>query len=1505
MIKKLTFTLLLALIGSIGFAQLQKIPFERYGVAEGLPEEWVRGMLQDDKGFIWFGTQNGLVKYDGYNFKVYKATSDTTSLQFRNVNTGLLKSKDGKIWIGGRTISATIASFDPLTEKFRNFYLGAKTFNAKDEGFSFLQFEDNSGNIWFKNSFFRFNNIITSRLNPKTGVIKQYPIADINGGNPHLRSFGTIESFGTIWLLDNKNNLNRLNRLKDKFEITIPAGKDLLQLGKADTLIQLSKGRNNRLLLTGTHGLYIFDTKVQKIVKSYVHQSGKTNGIADSIFYAYEDLKGQIWVAHRQGKISVIAPASGNIQTFTYGSKLLPYQKGVNEILYFFPLNDTKEGIRFQALDKDLIPRFFVYYQFAKKTFSIYDYNFNLRNNPLPLFPIPYLSIVDRTGLLWLGTRPGLFKQAPKKQQMDLFRYSANEPSSLPSDNIQCLFEDSKKRLWIGTAKGLAIYQSGQDNFRVFKNNPANPASLSNNHIIMIQEDADGKIWVCTSNGLNQWQESTSNFKRFFYNPTEVNIIAFLFPDKQQRLWLSIYNKGVFVLNKNTGKILKSFIPNIKNTASLTSKQIDVFYQDSRGTIWLGDGQANKCGLYRLNQTENGFTNYLPILGDSSSISSDRISLIAEDGKKRLFIGTQGGGLNSFNYTTNRFIRYSHPNTTTVANFATDKKGEPWFGIYSGSGLVSLDVKKRTFDTYDETNGLLHNDVLGGSNSKITKDDYGRFWLSTQRGLSVFDPENKRFISYFEKDGFQPYGRRYVSIKTSNGDLWIGGQQGLNHILPASLLKKDSTIPSVVVTQVSINDSLYSKSDGNIFKQSVAYTYDIELKYWQKNLSFDFVALHYLRSEDNQYSWKLENYNKDWSIPSKERKASYTNLSPGKYIFRVKASNADGVWNEEGISLIITILPPWYQTWWAYLFYTAIIAGIIILLYRFDIKNRLQKAEALRIIELDEVKTKLYTNITHEFRTPLTVILGIAQQVLENPQTHFREGLKMIIRNGQNLLTLVNQMLDLSKLESGKLTLHYHRSDILSFLEYIVESFDSLAENKGIQLHFIPSAEQLIMDFDEVRLQQIVSNILSNAIKFTPNGGQVYVSSDLYDERFILKIKDTGIGINETDLPLIFDRFYQSDGTHTRQGEGTGIGLSLTRELVKIMDGTINVKSQLGKGTVFEVSLPLRQISNFKEGSQPSPFLKTIKIKHPKILSHSESLSSATIEVLKDKNSISNKPYILISDDNADVRAYLSSCLENDYVVEIANNGQECEDLSFKTIPDLIVLDVMMPFKDGFEVCKTLKTDERTSHIPIIMLTAKAAIESRLEGLEQGADDYLTKPFHKKELLLRIKNLLELRRQLQQYYRSTLEVTSSEGNLPIAENPIPTSVNTLKDTEKSSKNPSIPLANSLENAFVVKVRKAIEAHMDSPDFDVEKLCRYLALSHSQVHRKLSALTGLSATHFMRYVRLVKAKEMINSSGYSIAAIALDCGFNDPAYFSRVFKQEFGITPQGWREQNSP
>jgi DNA-binding response OmpR family regulator/two-component sensor histidine kinase len=493
----------------------------------------------------------------------------------------------------------------------------------------------------------------------------------------------------------------------------------------------------------------------------------------------------------------------------------------------------------------------------------------------------------------------------------------------------------------------------------------------------------------------------------------------------------------------------------------------------------------------------------------------------------------------------------------------------------------------------------------------------------------------------------------------------------------------------------------------------------------------------------------------------------------------------------------------------------------------------------------------------------------------------------MIIRNGQSLLKLVNEMLDLSKLEGGKMSLQLVNGDVINFLRYIVESFHSLAESQKKQLHFLSEMDSLNIAYDPERMRQIVGNLLSNALKFTPEKGNIYISvneirlTGAADQSLlVIKVKDTGIGIPEDQMQFIFDRFYQSDNSHTRKTEGTGIGLALTRELVKLMEGEITVKSPptgANKGSEFTVTLPFKRLTMGETGitypdlTANDPTGNQIKtIPQQKTNGVSENKN----EII-DENTDNQKPLILLVEDNADVVAYTASCLP-DYRLAVGKDGMEGLEIAADIIPDLIITDVMMPFMDGFELCDKLRKDERTSHIPIIMLTAKADLESKMEGLQRGADVYLQKPFNREELLIRIKKLLELRKNLQQYYLKKAGLTDK-----------PVSI-------------AAPADEKIEDVFVKKVREAVEAHLSDINFTVEQLCKYVFMSHSQLHRKLDALTGCSPNKFIRIIRLNKAKELLKNPENSIGTIALDCGYNDPGYFSRVFKQENGVTPQEWR-----
>jgi len=674
-----------------------------------------------------------------------------------------------------------------------------------------------------------------------------------------------------------------------------------------------------------------------------------------------------------------------------------------------------------------------------------------------------------------------------------------------------------------------------------------------------------------------------------------------------------------------------------------------------------------------------------------------------------------------------------------------------------------------------------------------------------------------------------------------------------------------------------------------VLKKTIEQTHSITLDYLQDVVTLEFSSLDFTAPQQNKYRYQLAGIDKEWVESGTRRTATYLHLPAGNYIFKVQGSNSQGIWSDNIAELKIRVLPPWWRSWRAYTIYALLIALAIRAYLKFKVnKAKLQsqltyeQLESKRAKELDTIKTQLYTNITHEFRTPLTVILGMAQQVIEKPAEQFETRMDMIVRNGRSLLNLVNEMLELSKLETGKMQLQLSNGNVIHYLRYVVESFHSLAESQQKQLHFLTDIDMLYLEYDREKLKQIVSNLLSNAIKFTPEKGNIYISvmengssNNIDNSTLIIKVKDTGMGIPEDQLLHVFDRFYQLDNSNTRNVEGTGIGLALTKELVKLMDGEIIVKSPPAgafKGSEFVVSLPLKKVPAVEE-SLGNDFKK-------------QPASQATVQldftasVAPDEEKNVHVPLILLFEDNADVVAYTASCLP-DYRLAVGKDGREGFDIAIEMIPDLIITDVMMPFMDGFEFANKLRCNGNTSHIPVIMLTAKADISSKIEGLQQGADAYLEKPFNKDELLVRIKKLLEMRKNLQQYYLRKAGITGD------------TSTNNLVLPNRKN-------GDSIEDSFVKKVREAVEQNLTDADFTIEQLCKLVFMSHSQLHRKLEALTGYSPNKFIRMIRLEKAKDLLQDPANSIASVAIECGYDDPGYFARVFKQEYNVTPQKWR-----
>jgi signal transduction histidine kinase/DNA-binding response OmpR family regulator len=640
----------------------------------------------------------------------------------------------------------------------------------------------------------------------------------------------------------------------------------------------------------------------------------------------------------------------------------------------------------------------------------------------------------------------------------------------------------------------------------------------------------------------------------------------------------------------------------------------------------------------------------------------------------------------------------------------------------------------------------------------------------------------------------------------------------------------------------------------------------IILPYYKNDIDIEYVGIHFQNPRKIQYQYKMEGVHDAWVKAGTERIARFNNLNPGQYKFLVKAANADGVWSETPAALNIQILAPWWWNWLSKTLYTLTLLLGIYSLYQFQLKRSLEKEKTLRLQELDKAKTRMYTNITHEFRTPLSIIQGMTEQLEGN------EKLKATIqRNSFNLLNLVNQMLDLSKLETGNLPLKMVHSDIIAYLSYLIESFHSMAISKSIHLHFLPKQSVIYMDYDPDKLMKIMINILSNAIKFTGKGGNVYIIVEQLEKgtkllgkansTLSIQVKDTGIGISAEELPHIFDRFFQ--GNSTKNINGTGIGLAYTRELVKILNGKITVTSEVEKGSVFTVFLPITKEVPMIFPDATKELIKQAKVNH----TYTEKIQNTNL-------ANTNAPLVLIVEDNRDVKEYLFLCLKNHYQLEFADHGAEGIQKAIELVPDIILSDVMMPEKDGFELCEILKSDRATSHVPIILLTAKADLDAKVLGIQKGADAYMAKPFNKEELLVRMEQLIQMRKALQKKFSEGLKVDPRQ----------------------------FPKAKyALEIKFLDQVNQIILENLEKESFNPSQLSKAINLSSSQLYRKLKAITGKSTAIYIRHKRLMVAKDLLETTGKTVSEIAYAVGFKELAYFSRCFSEEFGINPSQFRK----
>lgn len=1053
----------------------------------------------------------------------------------------------------------------------------------------------------------------------------------------------------------------------------------------------------------------------------------------------------------------------------------------------------------------------------------------------------------DRSGLLWLATNGyGLRKYSFESERFNHLAQGVSIRKITSSAYNEIILQ--------GWSSILSLSLDGKDTENDIKNkfNELQDFFISKNGEIYYLKSGIKNNTPYIVSELEKYDPKTKKSQKYpIHLRMEYQVTEPIIEDRKGNIWICGINGDIVVVNPITAKAKQFSINTEATRPMLASALITAMYEDSNGIIWIGTEEGMVKLVYdHLTSQPPKVVWYRSGTLNKNSLNFSHVSCFLDDpiDNNLLWINTKGGGLNLLEKTTGKFTHITTKEglcNDVVYGTLADTEGNIWGS--TNFGIFCL-LKKR-------------------------KDEYGNWqFRHFTKGSGLQDDE-------FNTGAY---------AKLPNGDLAFGGVKGISVFNPVTVLQSGFT-PNVFITNILVGNKIVTPNDNSgVLKQAIESASSITLNHLQDILTLEFSSLDFTAPNQNKYRYQLVGIDRYWVESGTRRTATYLHLPSGSYTFKLQGSNSLGIWNDKVRELTIKILPPWYASWFAYLLYVTLLGLGIRAYYRYKLnqnkmatKLQFEQNETNRIKELDKVKTDLYTNITHEFRTPLTVILGMVQHIRRSAADHLENGLDMIERNGNNLLRLVNEMLDLSKLEAGKMELNLIQGDVLNFIRYIVESFHSVAESQDKKMHYLSSVDTMYVKYDEEKIRQIVSNLLSNALKFTSKKGDIYLSiSQDNNNHLCLKVKDTGEGIPDSQLHHIFDRFYQADSTHTRHAEGTGIGLALTKELVQLMDGQISVKSPpigFKKGTEFTVILPLEIISDY---------LEKTAIKKPAIIVNTQADDNHQTRHIDYQNQTnSDKELILLVEDNTDVVAYTASCLQ-EYRLAVGKDGQEGLDIARDLIPDLIITDVMMPFMDGFEMTRILRLDELTSHIPIIMITAKADMDSKLEGIEHGAEVYLEKPFNVDELTLRVRKLLDQRMILQRAYASKMGLQSSSAM--------------KSHVEVDQRHIDGIVIPKRENEFVKKVTSDIEAHLSEEDFGVNQLAKNLFMSYSQVQRKLNALIGLSPNQYIRFMRLEKSKELLRSTDDTILNISMNCGFSDPSYFAKVFKQEFGMTPHEWR-----
>jgi signal transduction histidine kinase/ligand-binding sensor domain-containing protein/DNA-binding response OmpR family regulator len=1263
--------------------------------------------------------------------------------------------------------------------------------------------------------------------------------------------------------------------------------------------------------------LYNKDQDNFQSLKVYYKKNEQTNNYITSFV---EDLKGNVLVSNDKGSI---------------------YQFDRKSTRFNSLLNDAVPSINCMILCNDIVlyagtkGGLYTYNRKTKKVKKVLLID-NIADKQLNITALVYSN-----NILWIGTAgTGVLRYNPLLKKTTYL----NKILHLTSDGdarINQLYLDKYKNLWIGDAVGIKMYNPESGVFKIYDHNPNSNYSLNTDGGKAIFIDNQQNKWFGTSLGgvsVAFDRKKFSNLKPEKEGAINLSksIVSSVLKDKEGNLWIGYYNEGIDVINMEK-RTKMSFNPEDGKRNSLGHSTVQIIYLDHKNDIWVGTYIG---GLEYFEKGSHGFRSYLHDPSNPNSIAGNDVRSIVEDKQGNLWLVIHGVGIDKFDIKNKRFYHFvygptdpkavisnwnfklmidsydtiwlagstglcklnydgsinqvfvSNPqdNTSLSSKYLNDvyedHRKNLWIGTFEG--LNYFNRKTRKFVRITIKSGLTNDNV-----KSILEDHKGNIWVSTNKGISKIRPafdNMDNLISYDirnydERDGIESnaFFERSCYLDPKTDEMYFGGLKGLTFFSPEGI-KDNSQVASVVFTDFKLFYHSVSFHDKNSpLKKQISQTKLIRLKYSQNVLTFEYTAINFIIPGKNQFAYIMEGFDKKWNYVGSEHKATYTNLDPGTYTFRVKASNNDGLWSTSDASIRIIIDPPFWKSIWA-LWIAFIVIGISTYLlyrlvaYREKLKNQLQlaKVEAKKVQEIGQLKLNFFTQISHEFRTPLTLIISPLEKLMKqnNENNSLVNDYKLIYKNVHRLKRLINQLLDFRKSEEGFLKLEQSHDDIVLFINGIASSFDDLSKQRNIKYTYASDVTSLYTWFDPDKLEKILYNLISNAFKYTPDDGQVNVSVKLMkngdinptkkSECLEIMVKDNGIGMSAESLQKIFSLFYQVEGNSPFKGDGTGIGLALTKKLVEIHHGKILVESALGVGSCFTILIPVEDLS--LEKNQIGNQRLNMEERITSITSEFNSVNNPEMDEFTGAHD-ENIPLLLIVEDNTDLLYHLNKELLPFYRVMLASHGSEGYDKAREAIPDLVISDVMMPGMDGIELCRKLKTNECTSHIPIILLTARPLDEHKIEGYETGADDYITKPFSIPVLLSRIRNLIESRRKLRELFGNGYNFT-----------------------------PKQVAVNSTDELFLNKALSIIQVNISDCNFGPPEFAREIGLSRSQLYRKIQALTDKSVSEFMSTVKLNKAAEMLLENKYTISEVAFAVGYTEQSNFTRSFNKQFGQSP---------